>query len=75
MTKKFSVHIGWGETPEPGQESMEYAFETEVELEAFLEGVNAADGWMDFAFFDGPQIYTGDGEWMPDDGGESANEN
>lgn len=46
MSKKHEITILWGECPEPGQAAETYRFDTEAELAAFLQGVEAMDGWM-----------------------------
>ena len=53
MSKKFNCHIRWGEANarrelyEKGDKGPLYEFDTMAELNAFLEGVNEAEGWMD----------------------------
>jgi hypothetical protein len=45
--KSFKVTILWGQVREPDQEPITYEFVTKSELDAFLEGVDAAVGWLD----------------------------
>lgn len=65
MGKQFFVKIIWGseswreENPTP----CEYSFDTEAELNAFMEGVDAASGYMDYEVVDDSetnQAATGD---------------
>lgn len=42
-----SVKILWGSNPE-NADTTKYEFPTEKELDAFLTGVEAAIGWMDY---------------------------
>ena len=44
--KEFTVSIVWGEFTENIPKS--YNFQSEEELEAFLLGVEEANGWMDY---------------------------
>lgn len=46
MTHKHGVTILWGQVHEPGEAAKTYKFATEVELQAFLLGVEEAVGWM-----------------------------
>lgn len=48
MDQKFTISILWGENPEPEDEPIGYVFNTQVELDAFMEGVEAAEGWFDY---------------------------
>tara|TARA_R110002072_G_scaffold171496_1_gene325187 strand:- start:323 stop:475 length:153 start_codon:yes stop_codon:yes gene_type:complete len=41
----YTVSILWGEEKEPANKE-HYTFETETELNAFLAGVEAGNGWM-----------------------------
>jgi predicted RNA-binding Zn-ribbon protein involved in translation (DUF1610 family) len=43
---KHEVTILWGQAPEPGDKPITYSFSTKAELDAFMEGVEAMDGWM-----------------------------
>ena len=44
--QKQSVTILWGQNPKAdGREPIEYEFNTEGELKAFLKGIAEADGW------------------------------
>ncbi len=52
--KQFKTWIFWGSSKEPGDQPTEYAFDTQAELNAFFEGVNAAEGWLDWEEVDGP---------------------
>lgn len=44
----FKTTILWGSAPEPGDESHTFSFNTQAELDAFLYGVDEANGWMDW---------------------------
>ena len=57
---KFSIRILWGSAPEPGDEPSTYSFGTQAELDAFTEGVEAAEGWLDY------QVITDDEETAHD---------
>jgi hypothetical protein len=48
MDKNYKVSILWGSSPEPGDRTITYAYETAAELEAFIDGVDEACGWMDW---------------------------
>lgn len=50
--KQEEVWILWGSSPEIGQRPSRYAFDTHAEMNAFLEGVNEASGWLDHEQFD-----------------------
>lgn len=51
--KKHRVMILWGATPQDNEtQPIEYAFETEEELEAFLHGVSEGDGWLEYEVLD-----------------------
>lgn len=61
--KLFKTWIIWGQSPEPGDKPTEYAFATQAELDAFLEGIEEAEGWLGYAICDGPDFtVTDDGE-------------
>lgn len=47
---KHSVWIMWGTTEKPAPQKYEFA--TLLELNAFLEGVDQGNGWLDFEQFD-----------------------
>ena len=62
----YRIHIGWGGSPDEGDETRDYKFDTEAEKEAFLYGVDQAVGWMDAEQFDEPHTYTYNGhKWVP----------
>ena len=48
--EKHSVWIMWGTTEKPAPQK--YEFDTLLELNAFLEGVDQGNGWLDFEQFD-----------------------
>ena len=60
--EKFSVLIVWGQQDSRRAESgefksmengpLEYEFNTEKELNAFLYGIGEADGWSDYCVFE-----------------------
>lgn len=65
-TEPFTVHVGWAESPEDGQESSEYTFDTQVERDAFLLGINEASGWAGWEVLDKRSFYDDEqGEWVP----------
>jgi hypothetical protein len=47
-TEKHSITIQWGERSSWGEDNppMLYEFDTQKEMDAFLMGVDAMDGWM-----------------------------
>ena len=45
---KFFVSMVWGKPLDSFPER--YSFKTDVELDAFLEGVEAGNGWLDYDF-------------------------
>jgi hypothetical protein len=46
------IKILWGEHPREDNPICEYRFATEAELNAFLLGAEAAEGWMGFTIID-----------------------
>lgn len=44
----FKISILWGSAPEPEDTPITYEFATKGELTAFLDGVEAASGWLDY---------------------------
>lgn len=57
---QHSITIMWGQAPEPDQEPITYSYDTAAELCAFIEGVEAAEGWMDYTIVDDGCIYCHD---------------
>lgn len=51
-TTPYKVQILWGEHPEDDYPICEYRFATEAELEAFVVGAEAAEGWMGYTVID-----------------------
>lgn len=51
------VSILWGKTPEVGDKAVKYDFDTQAELDAFMLGVNEADGWAAFKEVDEGYVY------------------
>ena len=45
---RFFVSILWGKSVHYAPQL--YSFETDIELDAFLEGVEAGNGWLDYDF-------------------------
>ena len=48
----WSVRILWGKCPEEGDVPKDYHFRSQAELEAFLQGVDEANGWFDYRVID-----------------------
>lgn len=48
VNKPHKVTIMWGEVPQEEDTPQTYSFGSAGELNAFLEGVNEAIGWLDF---------------------------
>ena len=46
--KKFKVKITWGVTSLGDDQTKTYEFDTEKELDAFLYGVDEANGWLEY---------------------------
>ncbi len=46
--KKFTVKIIWGITSLPDSKASTYHFDTEKEMDAFLFGVDEANGWLEY---------------------------
>lgn len=46
--EKFKVKITWGVTSWGDDQTKTYEFETEEEMDAFLYGVDEANGWMEY---------------------------
>jgi len=52
--EKFSVWVLWGEDPQYNQcEPLQYKFNTQAELDAFLLGVEQCDGWWGYDYIKG----------------------
>jgi hypothetical protein len=53
--RKWMVKIGWGrdsrDTGNADANITKYKFKTEAELRAFLEGVSASSGWLEYTLF------------------------
>jgi len=47
-SKPFKAKIRWGSDSSDDQEPSVYSYATQAELDAFLEGVDAANGWLDY---------------------------
>lgn len=45
---EFTVRILWGSAPEEDDKPMTYTFASQELLDAFMEGVDAASGWLDY---------------------------
>jgi len=56
---QYYLSVLWGEQPEKDAEPTIYTFNTEREREAFMKGVNEAEGWMgsDWILHDEPKTY------------------
>ena len=52
MSKKFSIYVVWGEEVDKETKPSLYSFGTQVELDAFILGINEASGWLDAATFE-----------------------
>jgi hypothetical protein len=52
MTKQYKVVIQWGLTTLPDSEVKSYYFDTEKEMESFLDGVHEANGWLEYAIIE-----------------------
>jgi len=46
--KKFKVKIRWGVTSYGSDQTKSYEFITEKEMDAFLQGVEEANGWLEY---------------------------
>lgn len=53
-TPTQTATIYWGSTPDKDDTPSVVSFATDAEMGAYFEGVNAADGWMEVEFVDGP---------------------
>ena len=53
--KKYSVWILWGEDPQEDQEPLQYEFNTQAELDAFLMGIEEGDGWFGYDYIIGQE--------------------
>ena len=51
----LSVTILWGSTPEPDDTPVTYEFPTQAEMDAFMAGVEAANGWLDYEIIEGEE--------------------
>jgi hypothetical protein len=52
MSRQFKVVIQWGLTTLPDSEVKSYYFDTEKEMESFLDGVHEANGWLEYAIIE-----------------------
>lgn len=50
--EKHKVTIRWGKFPEPDDKPETFEFETAAELAAFMHGVEAMSGWMEYEIVD-----------------------
>lgn len=41
----YKISILWGESPNDGEESITYKFNTKLEFDAFLLGIAEMNGW------------------------------
>ena len=54
--KPFKVRIKWGIAPELGDTTLtDYAFATQAELDAFMQGIDEMDGWSGYTVLDGDE--------------------
>ena len=44
----YVIHIVWGSQPEKDSGLSTYSFNTQLELNAFIKGVKAAEGWLGY---------------------------
>jgi hypothetical protein len=53
VKKNFVIYIIWGShyEEEHAANPCEYSFSTQAELDAFLTGVDAASGWLEYQAF------------------------
>ncbi len=58
---KTLVYMGWGESPERGDTTERFEFNSEEEARAFVLGVRHGQGWYDYAVFRTPHVY--ENEW------------
>lgn len=61
---EFSVRILWGQAPDPEDKPHTYTFSSQELLDAFMEGVEAASGWLEY------EIVENEYSHEPDDGHE-----
>jgi len=69
-TKPHKISILWGSVPEDGQEAVTYEFHTKAEYDAFVEGVEAAEGWLNYEVVEEGFVYSNDKE--TDEDGEEG---
>ena len=58
----YKISILWGESPNHGQESITYKFNTQSELDAFLLGIAEMDGWRGWQEVEEGHIHNEGGE-------------
>ncbi len=46
MSQQFEITLLWGENPEEEDEAKTYTFATQAEIDAFMLGVEEANGWI-----------------------------
>jgi hypothetical protein len=66
--QKHSITIQWGivyEDDEPGQNIETYRFDTREELNAFMEGVEAAIGWSRYQTIEDSRDHQDPSEPLP----------
>jgi len=62
-----SVTIAWGERNYQNDNPITtFRFNTEKELDAFLQGVNEANGWLDYATIGKGYMFNTEKEWRED---------
>ena len=64
---KHSIDIAWGEMQQE-EDITNYKFNTEEELNAFLDGVNECLGWADYSVIGDGQTYNTIEEWRKENG-------
>tara|TARA_R110002012_G_scaffold229650_1_gene402299 strand:+ start:829 stop:1041 length:213 start_codon:yes stop_codon:yes gene_type:complete len=45
VMESYKISILWGESPNDGEESITYKFNTKLEIDAFLLGIAEMNGW------------------------------
>ena len=61
----YFIDIRWGGDPDETEAPAHYTFDTEVELNAFVRGIDEAVGWTDFDVVNEGKCYERYGDTAP----------
>lgn len=58
MPGNHKISILWGQLPEEGQEAVTYSFASAELLNAFMQGVGEAEGWLGYKVVEEGYVHT-----------------